>query len=156
MIVASCGSIYLLLTNKYFKWKKKVTKGSANIADSRKAITQSRKLCTELQKCGAEENGGMRFAVFQKKIGDVQQKLSELLLMIPKPKLYITNYRKLAQALVRLREEKVLIGSAWLIVKCCMFVFIFTEKDFTKGGFWRLINNPELEDDDDFIKKDEK
>lgn len=138
------------------KWKKKITTEQASVAESRKVITQSRKLCTDLEKCGAEENGGVRFSVFQKKIAELKQKLNDLLLMLPKPKLYITNYRKLAQALARLREEKVLIGSAWLIVKCCMFVFIFTEKDFTKGGFWRLINNSEPENDEEFIKKDKK
>lgn len=138
------------------KWEKKITTEQASVAESRKVITQSRKLCTDLEKCRAEENGGVRFSVFQKKIAELKQKLNNLLQMLPKPKLYITNYRKLAQALARLREEKVLIGSAWLIVKCCMFVFIFTEKDFTKGGFWRLINNTEPENDDEFIKKDKK
>lgn len=118
--------------------------------------TQSRKLCAELEKCGTDEKGGVKFSVFQKKVAELKQKLNVLLQMLPKPKLYITNYRKLAQALARLREEKVLLGSTWLIVKCCMFIFIFTEKKFTKGGFWRSINNPELENDDDLVKKDKK
>lgn len=87
-------------------------------------------------------------------MAEVRQKLNDVLKLLPKPKLFITDYRKLANMINRLRADKALIGSVSLIVNCCLFVFVFTEEDFTKRKFKRIIDDFDPEKDGLFSNKD--
>lgn len=123
------------------------------IAECRMVITQSRDLCTKLLKslkgCEAES-----LSVLDKKITEIRQKLNDVLKLLPKPKLFITDYRKFANMINRLRADKVLMGSVSLIVNCCLFVFVFTEDDFTKRKFKRIIDDFDPEKDGLIFNKD--
>lgn len=110
-------------------------------------------MCTKLLKClkGCEAES---LSVLGKKIAEVKQILNDVLKLLPKPKLFVTDYCKLANTINRLRADKVLIGSVSLIVNCCLFVFVFTEEDFTKRKFKRIIEDFDPEKDGVFINKD--
>lgn len=145
--------IYLLITKKLYKMDKKNASRLGRIAECRMVITQSRDLCTKLLKslkgCEAES-----LSVLDKKITEIRQKLNDVLKLLPKPKLFITDYRKFANMINRLRADKVLMGSVSLIVNCCLFVFVFTEDDFTKRKFKRIIDDFDPEKDGLIFNKD--
>lgn len=85
-----------------------------------------------------------------------RDQFTAILKLLPKARLYVTDYHSLAQGINVLRAKKVLRGSPELIVTCCFFVCNFTEPHFSKHHFRKLIADFDPETDADFVKEDIK
>lgn len=86
----------------------------------------------------------------------LQDELKNVFELLPACKLYVYDFRDLADGINRLRANKTLDCSPALIVKCCFFICIFVEDDFTEGEFSRLISDFNPEKDGFLVNKDEK
>lgn len=91
-----------------------------------------------------------------KMIKSARDKFTAILKLLPKARLYISDYRLLAYGINVLRAKKVLCGSPELIVTCCLFVCNFTEPNFSKSHFKKLIADFNPETDADLVNEDVK
>lgn len=121
-----------------------------SVLECRTEITNMRNALTNyLLKCKREGSAeSTLFLGLLEIVACTRDKLTEILKLIPKGRLYVTNYRFLAYGINVLRSRKVLQGSPELIVRCCIFVCNFTEPDFSRHRFLKLIANfnPELDE----------
>lgn len=120
-----------------------------SVLECRTEITNMRNMLTDsLLKC--KRMGSVESKLFLgllEIVASTRDKLTAFLKLIPKGRLYVSNYRFLAYGINVLRARKVLHGSPELIVRCCVFVCNFTEPDFSRHQFLKLIANfnPELD-----------
>ncbi|MGL6179809.1 MAG: hypothetical protein ACRC13_11515 [Tannerellaceae bacterium] len=91
-----------------------------------------------------------------KSLDSAKKSLTAILKLLPKARLYVTDYRMLAKEINGLRAQKALDASPDLIVKCCMFVCNFTEPDFSERKFMALLTDFNPDDYSDTVKKGRK
>lgn len=129
-----------------------------SLLECRKGITDVRDgLTLLLRKYGQTNDGNGKLLLgLLKHLTSLKVKLSSILKLLPKARLYVEDYRLLAKGINMLRAKKVLQGSPELIVNCCLFICNFTEPDFSKSKFTRLIVQFDLEDAIDIVNKDIK
>lgn len=86
----------------------------------------------------------------------LQRELKMMLMLLPACKLYVYDFRDLAHGINRLRANKTLDCSPALIVKCCLFICIFVEDDFTEGEFSEIISDFNPKKDARFVNEGKK
>lgn len=86
----------------------------------------------------------------------LQRELKMMLMLLPACKLYVYDFRDLAHGINRLRANKTLDCSPALIVKCCLFICIFVEDDFTEGEFYEIISDFDPKKDARFVNEGKK